>query len=102
MAVLAMYYAVSHWNGYFSAMLYLAGKQDLHPLALYVRQVVIQNSVSSVGGEESAAETTTEQLLSALQIKYAVVVVAVVPMLLIYPLLSKNLEKGLMIGAVKA
>ena len=102
MAVLAMYYAVSHWNGYFSAMLYLAGKQDLQPLALYVRQVVIQNSVSSVGGEESAAETTTEQLLSALQIKYAVVVVAVVPMLLIYPLLSKNLEKGLMIGAVKA
>ena len=101
MAVLAMYYAVSHWNGYFSAMLYLAGKKELQPLALYVRQVVIQNTLGT-GGEESAADTTLEQLLSALQIKYAVVVVAVVPMLLIYPLLSKNLEKGLMIGAVKA
>ena len=46
-------------------------------------------------------EVTAEQLLSSLQIKYAVVVVSILPMLLIYPLLSKNLEKGLMIGAVK-
>ena len=99
MAVLALYYAVSHWNGYFSALLYL-GKKELQPLALYVRSVVIQNSLGSLAGE--AVESTAAQLLSSLQIKYAVVLVAVLPMLLIYPFLSKNLEKGLMIGAVKA
>ena len=98
-AVLALYYAVGHWNSYFPAMLYLAD-QKLHPLATYIRSVVIQSSMANydVGG---ATELTTEQLLSVLQIKYAVIVVSLLPMLLIYPMLSKNLEKGLMIGAVK-
>jgi len=40
-------------------------------------------------------------MLSVLQLKYAVIVVSVLPMLIIYPFISKNLEKGLMIGAVK-
>lgn len=96
--VLGLYYAVSHWNSYFSAMLYL-GKKELQPLAMYVRSVVIQNNIGSIS--DDAVEITAEQLLSSLQIKYAVVVVAILPMLLIYPLFSKNLEKGLMIGAVK-
>jgi len=68
-------------------------------LAMYVRSVVIQNNIGSVA--DDVIEVTAEQLLSSLQIKYAVVVVSILPMLLIYPLLSKNLEKGLMIGAVK-
>lgn len=96
--VLGLYYAVSHWNAYFSAMLYL-GKKELQPLAMYVRSVVIQNNIGSIS--DDAVEITAEQLLSSLQIKYAVVVVAILPMLFIYPLFSKNLEKGLMIGAVK-
>lgn len=101
-AVLALYYSVAFWNSYFPAMLYL-GKKELQPLALYVRSVVIQNSVNSLmGSAEGALEITAEELLSSLQIKYAVILVAVLPMLCIYPFLSKNLEKGLMIGAVKA
>ncbi len=97
-AVLGLYYAVSYWNGYFSALLYL-GKKELQPLAMYVRSVVIQNSIGSVA--EDAVEATASALLSSLQIKYAVVVISVLPMLIIYPFFSKNLEKGLMIGAVK-
>jgi len=96
--VLGLYYAVSHWNAYFSAMLYL-GKKELQPLAMYVRSVVIQNNIGSVA--EDVIEVTAADLLSSLQIKYAVVVVAILPMLLIYPFFSKNLEKGLMVGAVK-
>lgn len=96
--VLGLYYAVSHWNAYFSAMLYL-GKKELQPLAMYVRSVVIQNNIGSVA--EDVIEATAADLLSSLQIKYAVVVVAILPMLLIYPFFSKNLEKGLMVGAVK-
>ena len=98
LAVLALYYAVSHWNGYFQAMLYL-GRKELQPLAMYVRSVVIQSSMSAVG--ESAVDIDADMLLSTLQVKYAVIVVSVVPMLLIYPFLAKNLEKGLLIGAVK-
>lgn len=96
--VLTMYNAVGHWNAYFAHMLYEADK-ELHPLAMYIRNVVIQSSVANYA--EAAAEMSTEQMLSALQIKYAVIVISVLPMLLIYPFISGNLEKGLMIGAVK-
>lgn len=96
--VLAMYNSVGHWNSYFSHMLYEANT-DLHPLAMYIRRVVIQNSVA--GYADAVAEMSTAEMLSALQLKYAVVVISVLPMLLIYPFISGNLEKGLMIGAVK-
>ena len=66
---------------------------------MYVRSVVIQSSLATL--EDTAVEISTSDVLSKLQIKYAVIVVSVLPMLLIYPFISKNLEKGLMIGAVK-
>lgn len=98
LAVLALYFAVGFWNDYFNAMLYL-GKKELQPLAMYVRSVVIQSSLATL--EDTAVEINASDVLSKLQIKYAVIVVSVLPMLLIYPFISKNLEKGLMIGAVK-
>lgn len=97
-AVLALYYAVGHWNSYFPALLYL-GNAKLQPLAMYVRSVVIQSSISGIA--DAAVDVDSAALLSSLQIKYAVVVISVLPMLLIYPFISKNLEKGLMLGAVK-
>lgn len=100
LGVLALYYAVGYWNSYFSAMIYLS-KKELQPLALYIKSVVIQNSLESIAGT-SVGNITAGQLLSSLQLKYAVIVVSVIPMLLIYPLISGNLEKGLMVGAVKS
>ena len=96
--VLSLYFAVDHWNSYFPALLYL-GKKELQPLAMYVRSVVIQSSLSGLA--EAAVDIDASALLSALQIKYAVIVVSILPMLMIYPFLSKNLERGLMIGAIK-
>ena len=101
LGVLTLYYAVGYWNSYFSAMIYLS-KKELQPLALYIKSVVIQNSLESVGGSLTSMSINASALLSTLQLKYAVIVVSVIPMLLIYPLISGNLEKGLMIGAVKA
>ena len=101
LGVLTLYYAVGYWNSYFSAMIYLSEK-SLQPLALYIKSVVIQNSLESMAGVASATSMSTSAMLSALQVKYAVIVISVLPMLLIYPLISGNLEKGLMIGAVKA
>ena len=99
--VLALYYAVCYWNSYFSAMIYLSDK-ELQPLALYIKSVVIQNSLEGIAGTVTGGSISAETLLSMLQLKYAVIVVSVLPMLLIYPLISGNLEKGLMVGAVKA
>ena len=101
LGVLALYYAVGLWNSYFGPMIYL-GKKELQPLSLYIRSVMMQNSIESLAGSPVAIDVKGAALLSALQIKYAVIVIAVLPMMLIYPLISKNLEKGLMIGAVKA
>ena len=99
LAVLALYFAVFHWNSYFPALLYLS-KKNLQPLALYIRSVVVQSLVNSMDSF-SGMQINASDMLSMMQIKYAVIVIAVLPMLLIYPFLSKNLEKGLMIGAVK-
>jgi len=99
LAVLALYKAVAHWNSYFNAMLYISDKKK-QPLALYIRSLIIQNSLNSMN-EGSVEAVSVEEMLSVLQLKYAVIVVSVLPMLIIYPFISKNLEKGLMIGAVK-
>lgn len=98
LAVLTLYMGVGQWNSYFNAMLYLSDKTK-QPMALYIRSVIIQNRLSSALG--NSVSLTAEEILSALQLKYAVIIVSVLPMLIIYPFISKNLEKGLMIGAVK-
>lgn len=94
MAVLAVYFGVEKWNGFMPAMLYLPDK-ELQPLALYVRRVVIQNAYTF--GDDA----TVEQILSAMQLKYTVIVVAVVPLLLLYPIFGKYMKKGLMVGSLK-
>ena len=98
LAVLTLYMAVGHWNAYFNSMLYISDKTK-QPLSLYIRSVIIQNSLSGLVNNTEAL--TAGEILAALQLKYAVIIVSVLPMLLIYPFISKNLEKGLMIGAVK-
>ncbi|MCQ2437125.1 MAG: carbohydrate ABC transporter permease [Clostridia bacterium] len=96
LAVLALYFGIGYWNSYFNAMLYL-GKKELQPLALYIRRVVIQSSLEV----EPVVDMTYENVMSQLQIKYAVIVVAILPILCFYPFLSKYLEKGMMVGSLK-
>lgn len=99
LAVLGLYKAVAQWNSYFSHMLYNTDK-TIQPLAMYIRSLIIKNTLSSMN-ETAVEAVSVEEMLSVLQLKYAVIVVSVLPMLLIYPFIAKNLEKGLMIGAVK-
>lgn len=96
LAVLALYFGIGHWNAYFNASLYLNDKA-LQPLSLYVRRVVIQNSLEV----EKVTNLTYEQVMSTLQVKYAVIVVSVVPILCLYPALSKYLQKGMLVGSLK-
>lgn len=96
LAVLALYFGIGYWNSYFNALLYL-GKKELQPLALYIRRVVIQSSLEV----EPVVDLTYENVMSQLQIKYAVIVVAILPILLLYPFLIKYLEKGMMVGSLK-
>lgn len=98
LGVLALYYIVANWNSYFSAMLYIS-TDKLKPMALYVMSKVIENNTQDL--ENTVLEITREQLLSSMQIKYAVIVVTVIPMLVFYPFLSKYLKSGVMVGSLK-
>ena len=91
-AVITLYYAVSHWNSWFNAMLFLRDKTK-YPLQLILRQILIQNDTADMtaGADYLVSET----------IQYATVIVATLPILCIYPFVQKYFVKGVMIGAIK-
>lgn len=96
-AVLALMYAVSQWNGYFDALIYLKSA-DLQPLQLVLRNILILNTTSS-GSMDATAMAQRQQLADLL--KYCLVVVATVPVLLIYPFVQRYFVKGMLIGSIK-
>lgn len=98
-AVIALYYAVGHWNDFFSALIYIH-KKELLPLQTFLRDLLIQNQVNidMTGLDPVAAE---RKMKLAQTIKYGVIVVSSVPVLCFYPLVQKHFVKGIMIGSVK-
>ena len=97
-AVLALYYAVAQWNGYFNALVYL-NRQEQYPLQLILREILISSQM--VQADVSDLDAIQEMQRIAATVKYGVIVVASVPMLMIYPLVQKYFVKGVMIGSVK-
>ncbi len=97
-AVLALYYAVAQWNGYFNALVYL-NRQEQYPLQLILREILISSQM--VQADISDLDAIQEMQRIAATVKYGVIVVASVPMLLIYPFVQKYFVKGVMIGSVK-
>lgn len=105
--VLALYYGVGHWNEYFSAMMYMAKARVAWPLQLFLREILIKGQFAA-DAIKNASDLTPEQILemtkqaeTANLIKYCVIIVATVPMMVIYPWLQKFFAKGVMIGSVK-
>ncbi|WP_019536123.1 carbohydrate ABC transporter permease [Paenibacillus ginsengihumi] len=98
LAVMVLFYSVGHWNAYFNALIYLTDRAD-YPLQLILREILIQGQMEEMVnvGDSSHAKT----LLDQEAIKYAVVVVANLPILMLYPFLQKYFVKGVMIGALK-
>lgn len=96
LAVIALYYGVAHWNQWFQASVYLRDR-NLFPLQLFLREILLQNQVEeTVVGVASGLTANMEDV-----VKYATVIVAIVPVLCVYPFLQKYFVKGVMVGAVK-
>jgi putative aldouronate transport system permease protein len=95
-AVLALFYAVGHWNSFFPALMYLPDVK-YQPLSLYLVKVLIQNSNAMM--ENMFDES--EKSMYAVQLKYSLIIVAILPILFIYPFLQKYFVKGVMIGSLK-
>lgn len=98
LAVLALYYAVGHWNEFFTAMIYL-GKSSLHPLQLLLRRVLLEASNEMLATNMDMRRFNLAA--TTIQVRYVTIVVATLPILLLYPFLQKYFVKGIMLGAVK-
>lgn len=100
-AVMALFYAVGHWNQYFDALIYLSDR-ELYPLQLFLREILVQQEMSaSMMMDGAAMEAMAEQARIADIVKYAVMIVASLPLLVAYPFLQRYFMKGVMIGSVK-
>ena len=97
LAVLALYYAVAHWNDFFTAQIYL-GKTELQPLQLLLRRVLLESSAEMLNNVDAR---TLNLAAATIQVRYVTIVVATVPILVLYPFLQKYFVKGVLIGSVK-
>ena len=97
-AVLMVFYAVGHWNGFFHGLIYLR-ERERFPLQLILRDILIQNTFTEE--LEIDDENALAAMMLAESIKYGMIIVASVPVLLLYPFVQKHYVRGVMIGAIK-
>lgn len=97
-ATISLFYAVTHWNNFFSALIFLKSS-DKYPLQLILREIVLANSMA----EELASTTGIDEiaLIKTESIKYATLFISLLPMLILYPFVQKHFVKGVMIGSLK-
>ena len=103
-AVMALFYGVGHWNGFFSALIYLSDK-TMYPLQMVLREILVLQDFSSNATNGSMTGEMAELMFSRQQlsavIKYGVMIVSTLPIIIIYPFLQKYFVKGMMVGSVK-
>lgn len=97
LAVISLYYAVGHWNAYFNAFMYLSDS-NLYPLQLVLRSILILNQVDST---TVSMEVLYEREALKNLLKYSLIVVASVPVLMLYPFVQRYFIRGVMIGSIK-
>lgn len=99
-AVVGLYYAVGHWNDFYTALIYLYN-EDLMPLQSFLRDMLMSTKLTL--NNLSGMDTTTVELKTHLAqtLKYSVIIVSTVPVLCIYPFIQKYFVKGVMVGSVK-
>lgn len=96
MAVITLFYAVYHWNSYFDAMIFLHD-HNLFPLQLILREILITNDTTNA----MTGIVSGDRYRIGEAVKYAVIIVATVPILFLYPFLQRYFVKGVMIGSLK-
>lgn len=99
-AVNMLFYGIAQWNGWFNAFLYLTN-ENLYPLQLVLRDILAQSAVNpaQIGGPDVGELVKRKELFDKL--KYALIVVAMIPPLIAYPFVQKHFVKGALIGSLK-
>ena len=97
LCVILLYYAVGRWNNYTASLYYQPSANHLYSLQMVLRNFMQRANVAAMQGSESADYYA--QVIA--QLRYSVIVIASVPLLVIYPFIQKYFEKGVMLGSVK-
>lgn len=97
-ATMILFYAVGHWNSWFSALIYLDDKAK-YPVQLIMRNIVLSGETTAMSS--SASSMTSDLGIISTNIKYAVVFITMLPILIVYPFVQKHFVKGIMVGALK-
>lgn len=97
-AVQVLFYGVAHWNTYFNAMLYL-NDLDKYTLPIILKQILISSQIDPSTVSDPELQMQIARMANV--IKYALIVVTMVPIALIYPFIQKYFVKGVMIGSIK-
>ena len=95
MATMTLFYAVQHWNSFFPALIYLSDRAK-YPIQLVLRSMVIEGDVANM-----QVEFQDDERIVDTTVKYAIIMVATIPILLLYPFLQRYFVKGIMIGSLK-
>lgn len=98
LAVLALYYAVGHWNAYFDAFIYLSNEK-LFPLQIILREILVLNQIDSTLIVDPVIAQARQGMSDLL--KYSLIVVASAPFMCIYPFVSKHFVRGALTGSIK-
>jgi putative aldouronate transport system permease protein len=98
-AVVTLYGAVNYWNSYFNAMIYIMDP-DKQPLQLYLVRILVSGQTDRMVTEmkdiSSGAKASYQE-----QLKYAIIIFSILPIIGIYPFLQKYFVKGMMVGSIK-
>jgi ABC-type glycerol-3-phosphate transport system permease component len=98
-AVITLFYAVDHWNSFFDALIYLRDKNKF-PLQMFLRDILVLNAPdTSLVGVDAEAMQEREGVREVL--KHGVIIVASLPLLVMYPFVQKYFVQGVMIGSIK-
>lgn len=98
-AVLCIYYAVAHWNNYFNALIYLRDR-DKFNLQLLLREILIRSEAMNEL-DVMQSDVQSDSILVNMSLRYSLIIVASIPVLILYPFLQKYFMKGVMVGAIK-
>ncbi|MBR5379696.1 MAG: carbohydrate ABC transporter permease [Clostridia bacterium] len=95
-AVISLYYAVGYWNEYYKALIYISDAEKT-TLQMVLRNILLSTQESA----DQSGMDYSSRLMTAEQIKYALIVASTLPIMLVYPFLQKFFAKGVMLGSIK-
>ena len=96
LSTIGLFYAVSYWNAYFAPLIYLISPEKF-PLQLLLRQLLLLGEAFG----QSRELLTADVAVVARSLKYATIIVSVIPIIIVYPFIQKHFVKGVMLGSVK-